>query len=520
MLADPGAKAQLPARSTAQLTMPDEFELTTASRSAPTSPTGSRHASPEPLLGEAVKNFAKTPGRFRSRPASARETWGAPTFSASKPRTITRSKSFAFESDRRPARPPPKSSAQLEAEALAAVPKFRAQKVSKRVLESSGDVGVPRVQRPPPTQFAEFNLSGIGSMAKRRPSDAGLSSTSVTSVSSEPARTSFKARPMPTYKASGLKAQTPRRMTRPQSPKFVTSQRAATRPPPTAPTEAFATFKARPVPSSASKSSRASVGAFAEPRPVTTPRPFNLSGVERHDMAKAARERQLADEAAAAEKARKFAARKAPKAAAWKPEPSKAAPLVEAKPFNLSTNERGDFFKAEEARRAAHSPTPTRPPVCATAPISDPAAPAPAPSVQEENRRQQKLEEQRKRAFVAKPARVLAKTAFVPAKSTKPLTEINGFQQGSDSRAAKRAAWEAAQAEKAAEAARLAKEAADLKAAEEEAELKALRANMVHKPRDASVLKKKPFALKAPPQRTTLAESPALSTKMRSAVRA
>ena len=52
------------------------------------------------------------------------------------------------------------------------------------------------------------------------------------------------------------------------------------------------------------------------------------------------------------------------------------------------------------------------------------------------------------------------------------------------------------------------------------AELKALRANMVHKPRDASVLKKKPFALKAPPQRTTLAESPALSTKMRSAVRA
>ena len=153
-------------------------------------------------------------------------------------------------------------------------------------------------------------------------------------------------------------------------------------------------------------------------------------------------------------------------------------------------------------------------------PISDPAAPAPAPSVQEENRRQQKLEEQRKRAFVAKPARVLAKTAFVPAKSTKPLTEINGFQQGSDSRAAKRAAWEAAQAEKAAEAARLAKEAADLKAAEEEAELKALRANMVHKPRDASVLKKKPFALKAPPQRTTLAESPALSTKMRSAVRA
>ena len=84
-------------------------------------------------------------------------------------------------------------------------------------------------------------------------------------------------------------------------------------------------------------------------------------------MAKAARERQLADEAAAAEKARKFAARKAPKAAAWKPEPSKAAPLVEAKPFNLSTNERGDFFKAEEARRVAHArPTAlsVHPPAC------------------------------------------------------------------------------------------------------------------------------------------------------------
>lgn len=36
---------------------------------------------------------------------------------------------------------------------------LQARPVNRRVLESSGDMGVPRVQRPPPTEVEPFNLS-------------------------------------------------------------------------------------------------------------------------------------------------------------------------------------------------------------------------------------------------------------------------------------------------------------------------------------------------------------------------
>ena len=383
---------------------------------------------------------------------------------------------------------------------MAAVPKFRAQKVSKRVLESSGDVGVPRVQRcahpvrrvqplrhwqhgeaPPLRRRAVVDVGDVGVVGAGASKLQGAADADLQSVGAE-----------------GADAAADDAV---QSPKFVTSQRASDAAAAHRAHRGLRTFKARPVPSSASKSSRAPVGAFAEPRPVTTPRPFACRASSATTWRRRPVSARLPRGGGGREGAQVLGAQGAEGGG------------VEARAVEGGAARRGEAVQPldQRARRllqggggAPRRPQLPRPPTLLVSstparlsvqrPRSlTPPLPLPLPP-QEENRRQQKLEEQRKRAFVAKPARVLAKTAFVPAKSTKPLTEINGFQQGSDARAAKRAAWEAAQAEKAAEAARLAKEAADLKAAEEEAELKALRANMVHKPRDASVLKKKPFA--------------------------
>ena len=74
---------------------------------------------------------------------------------------------------------------------MAAMPKFTAQPLNRRVLESAGDLGVPRVQRPAPTKFEEFNLSQ--SNLSRSASRASLGSAASDSEGTRKAP--FKARP-------------------------------------------------------------------------------------------------------------------------------------------------------------------------------------------------------------------------------------------------------------------------------------------------------------------------------------
>ena len=74
---------------------------------------------------------------------------------------------------------------------MAAMPKFSAQPLNRRVLESAGDLGVPRVQRPAPTKFEEFNLSQ--SNLSRSASRASLGSNASDSEGTR--KGAFKARP-------------------------------------------------------------------------------------------------------------------------------------------------------------------------------------------------------------------------------------------------------------------------------------------------------------------------------------
>ena len=371
VLADSGTS--VPSRSTVALTMPEEFELST-SRSAPTSP---RSPSQSRSVAEQVNNFTKTPARFRSRAIGAPRT----PLEMTTPK-LTESQSMAFLTELRSTRPSVKSAEQIEEELMASIPKFKALPLNRKVLESVGDMGVPRVQRPAPTETHEFNLSSTN-IVRVEDDDDNLS------TASEPTP-SFKARRFNKTMVSGptgLAQITPRKMTRPRSPNFATSARAAARATLPEPEEEFPDFKARAIPA-AIYSPRGVKPA--EDRPITSPRPFNLVGEARRTVAGEARSKQAQEQARREVEARQFKARPMPVSDAWKP--SCEANVTEAAPFNLSTETRrlADQERREQARADA-----------------DAAA-------------------QRDREFHARPAKVVSAAPFVPRKSTKPLTEITG----------------------------------------------------------------------------------------------
>jgi hypothetical protein len=277
--------SQLPKRSTASLTMPADFALSTA-RSDPGTPTG---PGLKPVA-EQVRDFSKTPRRFRTRAPAAPPS---PMPARSDPRGFTRSMSFDLSTTARARKATVKSTAQREEEEMASMPKFTAQPLNRRVMESAGDLGVPRVQRPAPTKFEEFNLSQ--SNLSQSTSRASLGSAA---SDSEIARkgTTFKARPynkqLMEGKACGLGQVTPRKATCPKSPSRGLANARA--PPPEPPVEAFVAFRARPMPTFSPSLVSPRPQSTDAHRPTTSPRPFSLRGVERDAVKEQVRARAAA----------------------------------------------------------------------------------------------------------------------------------------------------------------------------------------------------------------------------------
>ena len=523
--------SQLPKRSTASLTMPADFALSTA-RSDPGTPTG---PGLKPVA-EQVRDFSKTPRRFRTRAPGAPPS---PMPARTDPKGFTRSTSFDLSTTARAtARGPTtvKSTAQREVDEMASMPKFTAQPLNRRVLESAGDLGVPRVQRPAPTKFEEFHLSQ--SNLSQSMSRASLGSTASDSDGARKG-TTFKARPynkqLMEGKACGLGQVTPRKATCPKSPgRGLANARA---PPAEPPAEEFVAFRARPMPTfSPSLVSPRPQSADAH-RPTTSPRPFSLRGAERRAVDEQARARAAAatlvsegmsegleavapctpgsspcvsrrdpgpnpnphlqpdphqvreqrlKEAHEKEVSdRTFHARQMPVGEAWKPEPA-AKPATAAAPFHLFSEERG---AQHESARSAHLVEAER-------------------------------SEREQREFHARSAEVLKKHAFTAAKSTKPLTEINGFRISSTEQAAKRKAAELDKAAERAAQMRVEREEATLRRREEAAQLKEHRRSLVHKSRSADVLKKEPFKPQLSARRPTQAQSPHWAPTKSRAVRA
>jgi len=452
VLADVGTT--LPARSTMQLTVPKEFEL-----HAPRSQTSSASDEEKPVekpVAEQVRDFHKTPKRFRSRPSNSHEPPPKCELSSHVP---TQPVAVVLSTEQRAAahKETVKSFAEIEAEQMASMPKFKALPLNRKVLESgmgSGHLGVPRVQKPKPTQPEAFNLS---SNAKTNVKPL------LTSSSSEP-NFSFKARPfnkeLMQGKPMGVRAVTPRKPTEPHSPHLSTTARASTRAPaPPAKDDSFATFKARPMPVF-SPTAAQPPSETTTPRPTTSPRPFSLTSEARHVAALAQFQQRIAREEEELRQSRAFKARPMPVGEAWAPANGKAAIASgEARPFSLQTDARHDLYEAtlQERLRAA-----------------------------EEDLR-------KSREFHARSADVVHKQKFVPAKSTKPLTEVSAYEIRSEKRAEERRKWEAAAAAARADRERQQRQAEIEKLKREAEEIAALRKSMVPHARPATVLKAKPF---------------------------
>ncbi|PNH08486.1 Targeting protein for Xklp2 [Tetrabaena socialis] len=147
----------MPTRSTKQLTVPEDVELRTARRAQPHGKAGAAHAdedqgpapSPYKPLLVRVKEFDKTPGRYKRKPEQL-----APF----KPLSITDPKDPLLLTTTR-ARPSGlKPREQMEADELAHMPMFKASTLNPLILSSSGQIGVPKVDKRDGTEAKPFHF--------------------------------------------------------------------------------------------------------------------------------------------------------------------------------------------------------------------------------------------------------------------------------------------------------------------------------------------------------------------------
>ena len=500
-----GATSKLPARSTQPLTIPKEFNLHSGgSRSVPTSPrsdgggkgtpggavgTSSASSLVVKTFGESVKDFTKTPKRFRGK---APHEPPSPATSATKgPPSLTKTESFHLASDTRVGmRPTVKSTAERELEYVQShASAFKARPVSRRVLDSAGDLGVPRVAKREPTEPKEFALttarlaerkqlesaSSSAIKAKRRAGAGGGAATDDEDASSDagstasaPGRFVFKARPfnkaLMEGKLAGLAQVSPREPTRPRSPKLSTSARATLHAPKaeaeaaaaTQQSAPFAAFKARPMPNHALGPSP--LPTPEKMRPLTSPQPFELQSVARHEIYEESRQRSLAQVKADAARA-----------------------PIQGKP-DARYGRRVASPHREQTHRAQG--------VCA----DDIGAERPRPGEARARPAGAAARGEARDRVQGTRAKVLVAPAFAPRKSTKPLTEIMEanvpFAKTAEREAKRREleaanllrrqAMEAAAAEKAKELA--AKEAKELAELRKSLQFKAKPANVLHRP--------------------------------------
>lgn len=492
VLANAGSK--LPARSTAQLTVPQEFHLHAGgSRSVPTSP----RSSPSPrerkaglevkTFGERVHEFTKTPKRFRGKGPLEPPS---PTPSPKAAPTLTKTQSFHLASDSRSAlREPVKSTAEREIEYVQShASAFKARPVNRKVLDSAGDLGVPRVAKREPTEPREFALttsklaerkrleksaSGANGGASKRPGKDDDDSSDAGSTASAPGRFVFKARPfnraLMEGRLSGLAQVSPRKATRPKSPKLSTNDRAAIHAPKEEKAkeelakgkEVFSSFKARPMPNHALGPSP--LPTPEKPRSLTTPQPFELQSVARHEVFEETRQRMIESTEEQERKARQFKAKPMPVAdMVWRPQTD--AKHTSPREFALTTSARSEIYQEKQAHL----------------------------------KQAQEVAAKRASEFKAREPKVLAAPAFAPRKSTKPLTEIvetNLPFSKTEERTVKRRELEAANLlrRQAMEAA--AAEKAKELALKEAREIAALRKSLEFKAKPAHVLSRPAFVL-------------------------
>jgi hypothetical protein len=304
-----------PATGPKQLTQPEPFVLMTSLRA------GSSQGSVEavPTAGELCRQFEADPRSHRVPNAATRLT------EAQSPmlRTKTRATSTG--------RPLPRSYEQTEEQLMAEAGKnqWRAKPVDKRVFDSHGELGVPKVAAKPMTVCEEFTFSYNEERVLQR-RQAALASKE----KEEEDQSAFKAAPMPDWtRAAAAAPHVTKPLTICLSPKLSGGRRSSSAP----------ARRQRPHHDEVERERRQREAAEAlrsrRPMMLTDPQGFHLSTTDRGKMNQAMLAQRLEEEKAQEQRQRDFKAHKFNDARTFVPQPSNKG-LTDFTEFHLQSDDR------------------------------------------------------------------------------------------------------------------------------------------------------------------------------------
>lgn len=398
-------------------------------------------------LSELSRQFQKSMrGESTSRPSSRKSS---PTANHTTRKTnyhhnkLTTFKEFKLSTDSRAASSRdsqrPLSTAEREELEIKSFKPFKARPINPKILNSCGDVGVPRVAKAKSTTFKEFKLSSSNKVDNDEEMD-------LQQQQQQPKP--FKARPFPNRVfqsdnriKTAAKVAGRQKLTEPVSPKLSKSNRTHRAPSP--PKESFKSFKARPIPTSVFK-------LTPKKRTSTKFKPFNLHTEVRGAKHEEDLDQKLAREEEEEKEAREFVARPIDMSGPALPRVERME-LVTPEPFQLQSVRLAERHKEELQAKIA---------------------------------REEAEAKRRFSSFKARKNPLKDKQPFLVLKSDKPLTEIDAFALASDEQAERRMSFEAEKEERRREAE---KQQARAKALREKKEKRAIselrRTSLVHKAR-------------------------------------
>ncbi|XP_011433925.2 targeting protein for Xklp2 isoform X2 [Magallana gigas] len=337
---------------------------------------------------------------------------------------------------------------------------FKAHPVNKRIL-TNPNTGVKKVAPKPVTKFEEFDLE-----CGKRPQNKSLKSDTEEKFE-------FHAQPAPKKILEGPVGVKPAKslpLTQPQSPAFALRQRVRLPMPKEEEEEVSKVIKGHAVPHS---------GVPFQPtlnHKCTVPTPFSFE--ERDKLTMVRKQEKIEEIFEEEKKMREFHAQPLPMGEDALP-PKKTKPVTIPEPFQLELDERGVKRLQEFSQK-----------------------------VEEENTH---LKEQAK--FRANPAKVLHQEPFCPAKSSKPLTDISGFELNTEQRSHKRENFEMHKKAREAEIEAAKRQRERQKEEEEKAYVAKVRAEAVHK--SQPIKRFKSVEVLPSDRPLTFAESPKFETDRR-----
>ncbi|XP_052718059.1 targeting protein for Xklp2-like isoform X2 [Crassostrea angulata] len=337
---------------------------------------------------------------------------------------------------------------------------FKAHPVNKRIL-TNPNTGVKKVAPKPVTKFEEFDLE-----CGKRPQNKSLKSDTEEKFE-------FHAQPAPKKILEGPVGVKPAKslpLTQPQSPAFALRQRVRLPMPKEEEEEVSKVIKGHAVPHS---------GVPFQPtlnHKCTVPTPFSFE--ERDKLTMVRKQEKIEEIFEEEKKMREFHAQPLPMGEDALP-PKKTKPVTIPEPFQLELDERGVKRLQEFSQK-----------------------------VEEENTH---LKEQAK--FRANPAKVLHQEPFCPAKSSKPLTDISGFELNTEQRSHKRENFEMHKKAREAEIEAAKRQREKQKEEVEKAYVAKVRAEAVHK--SQPIKRFKSVEVLPSDRPLTFAESPKFETDRR-----